>query len=160
MRTGRKVMVTAYAAGVTQRSPGSQGPHRRFRNNVTMRRRTLILGWTAAAAAAGGLTGCSTGAEAEAPAPSTTPSSSPSVMPSPTASAAPVLASTFASSLAPQSVTDPYEPLPIKGPTRAYAVGKKVYPDFGRGVKRPLPTTVWYPASGNAPPSGPAPRDD
>jgi dienelactone hydrolase len=66
---------------------------------------------------------------------------------------APILASTFVSHLAPQSVTDPYAPAPGKAPSRSYAVGKKVYPGFARGAKRPLPTTVWYPADGDGKPA-------
>jgi hypothetical protein len=114
-----------------------------------MRRRTLILGLTAAAAGTGGLVACGTEADVTTPA-----------VGKPAGSAAPILSSTTASSLAPKGVTAPYTPAAGTAPAQAYAVGKKVYPDFNRGGNRTLPTTVWYPAVGAAPATGPAPTDD
>jgi dienelactone hydrolase len=127
-----------------------------------MRRRTLIFGLAAAVAGAGGVAGCTADTDADAQAPATrapSPSPSLSVEPSVKPSLAPILSSTFASSLAPRSIGDPYTPVPGTAPTRAYAVGRKVYPGFRRGAGRPLPTTVWYPATGDAPANGPDPRE-
>jgi dienelactone hydrolase len=113
-----------------------------------MRRRNLLAA-LAATAGAGALGACSaeTGAGV-AGATSSTPS----------ASAAPILASTTASSLAARHVSARYTPLPGAAPARAFAVGKRVR-QFSRGADRPLPTTVWYPATGAAP-AVPAPADD
>jgi dienelactone hydrolase len=123
---------------------------------VTMRRRTLLAG-LAATAGAGALTACAaeTGAG-----PSTATSTAAPAAPSASASASavPILASTTASSLAPQSVTVRYTPPPGTPPPSAFAVGKRVL-EFSRGADRPLPTTVWYPATGAAQAS-PAPADD
>jgi len=120
---------------------------------VTMRRRTLIFALAAATAGTGGLVACT--------AESDTAETGAGVLPSPTAStsATPILASTTASSLAPQSVTAPYRPAPGTAPAQAYAVGRRVFREFSRGADRPLPTTVWYPAAGSAPSTGPAPVD-
>jgi len=124
---------------------------------VTMRRRTLLAG-LAATAGAGALTACAAGTTSAAttPAPSTSPGPSGSATTS--ASAAPILASTTASSLAPQSVTARFTPPPGTAPASPFAVGKRVF-EFSRGADRPLPTTVWYPATGEAPAS-PDPADD
>ncbi|GAA3337313.1 hypothetical protein GCM10020358_13110 [Amorphoplanes nipponensis] len=111
-----------------------------------MRRRTLLAG-LAATAGAGALTACA--AQPGAARPGATTAS---------ASAAPILASTTASSLAPRDVTAPYTPPPGIAPAGAFAVGRRVL-EFARGADRPLPTTVWYPAAGTAPPS-PDPVDD
>jgi dienelactone hydrolase len=108
-----------------------------------MRRRTLIFGLAAAAAGTGGLAACTSETEVGR-----------------SASAAPILASTTASSLAPQSITAPYAPTAGTAPAQAYAVGRRVYSAFSRGADRPLPTTVWYPAVGAAPSTGPAPVAD
>ena len=113
---------------------------------VTMRRRTLILGVAAAAAGTGGLAACTTGA---------TPVAAPSATPS--TSNVPILSSTTASSLAPRDVTAPYQPVAGIAPAQEFAVGRRVFSGFHRGSNRPLPTTVWYPAAGTAPASGPAP---
>jgi hypothetical protein len=113
-----------------------------------MRRRTLIFGLAAVTAGTGGLVACTTEAA--------TPGASASAGPSSTA-AVPILASTTVSSLAPQSVTAPYAPASGTAPAQAYAVGTRVFSGFNRGVDRPLPTTVWYPAAGVAPNTGPAP---
>jgi dienelactone hydrolase len=120
---------------------------------VTMRRRTLLAG-LAATAGAGALTACA----AET---TTSPTPAPSASPGPTtasASAAPILASTTGSSLAAQNVTARYTPPPGRAPANAFAVGKRVL-EFSRGADRPLPTTVWYPATGEVP-SSPDPADD
>ena len=109
-----------------------------------MRRRTL-LGLIAAAAGAGGLAACT--AETETGLSGDTTAS---------ASAVPILGSTTASSLAPQSVT-PYVPPAGSAPAQAFAVGRRDFP-FRRGTDRPLPTRVWYPATGAAPAS-PGPVD-
>lgn len=109
-----------------------------------MRRRTL-LGLMAAAAGAGGLAAC-TGDDETGLTGGTTAS----------ASAVPILASTTASSLAPQSVT-PYVPPAGSAPAQAFAVGRRDFP-FRRGADRPLPTRVWYPATG-AVPDSPSPVD-
>jgi dienelactone hydrolase len=116
---------------------------------VTMRRRTLLAG-LAATAGAGALTACAAGTGEGTPGASTAGSAS--------TSAAPILASTTASSLAPRDVTERYTPPPGSAPVRAFAVGKRVL-EFARGADRPLPTTVWYPAVGEAP-NSPAPADD
>ncbi|MFI7542638.1 chlorophyllase [Actinoplanes sp. NPDC049599] len=115
-----------------------------------MRRRTLLAG-LAATAGAGALTACAAQTGAGTPAASATSATG-------SASAAPILGSTTASSLAPQSVTARYAPPPGSAPASAFAVGKRVL-EFSRGADRPLPTTVWYPATGAAP-SSPAPADD
>jgi len=116
---------------------------------VTMRRRNL-LALVAATAGAGTLAACATeAARPEAAQPAVT---------TPSSEAAPILASTTASSLAPQSVSKRFVPVSGTAPVRAFAVGKRVL-QFERGTDRPLPTTVWYPATGNAPPS-PSPADD
>jgi len=107
-----------------------------------MRRRTLLLGLTAAAAGTGVLSACGSDAELG------------------TSQAAPILGSTTASSLGPRSVTSVYVPVPGVAPAAAFPVGKRVYPNFARGTDRPLPTTVWYPAQGVAPATGPAPVDE
>jgi dienelactone hydrolase len=112
---------------------------------VTMRRRTVLLGMAAAAAGAGGLTAC-TGGSGEMPGGGATAS----------ASAVPILAATQASSLAPRSVT-PYVPPAGTAPVQAFAVGRRDFP-FRRGADRPLPTRVWYPATGPVPDS-PRPAD-
>lgn len=113
-----------------------------------MRRRTLILGGAAAAAAAGGLAAC--GADAD-PGPAGATSAS--------GSAAPILASTTESSLAPRDITGPYTPVAGIAPAQAFAVGRRDFAGWHRGTARPLPTTVWYPAAGPAPESGPEPVD-
>jgi predicted dienelactone hydrolase len=120
---------------------------------VTMRRRNL-LALLAATAGAGTLTACAADGEPTA-AVTTTPTTATTTSAS---SQAPILASTTASSLAPQSVTRPYRPAPGTAPAKAFAVGKRVL-QFARGADRPLPTTVWYPAQGQAPAS-PSPADD
>jgi dienelactone hydrolase len=61
----------------------------------------------------------------------------------------PILASTRTSSLAPRPVTA-YVPVPGSAPSRRCAVGVRDL-GFSRGVDRPLPTRVWYPASGGTP---------
>jgi fermentation-respiration switch protein FrsA (DUF1100 family) len=107
-----------------------------------MRRRSLILGLLAAGAGGTALAACSadvgtSGATAAG-------------------SATPILASTTASSLAPRNVTR-YVPPPGDAPVQAYAVGRREL-SFARGAARPLPTTVWYPATGEVPAS-PSPAD-
>jgi dienelactone hydrolase len=114
-----------------------------------MRRRTLIFGLAAAAAGTGGLAACTSETDLGISGATTA-----------SASAAPILASTTASSLTPQSITTPYAPAAGTAPAQAYAVGKRVYSTFNRGADRPLPTTVWYPAAGAAPGTGPAPVSD
>jgi dienelactone hydrolase len=113
---------------------------------VTMRRRTLLAG-LAATAGAGALSACT--AETDIGMSGATTAS---------ASAAPILASTTASSLAAQDVTAPYTPPPGSAPASAFAVGRRVL-QFSRGADRPLPTTVWYPATGTVP-GTPDPVDD
>ncbi|HET6533278.1 MAG TPA: chlorophyllase [Actinoplanes sp.] len=110
-----------------------------------MRRRSVLLSVLTAAAGAGGMTACASG---------TTGGSAGQAAPS--ASGVPILGSTAASSLAPQSVT-PYAPPTGAAPARAFAVGRR---DLGldRGADRPLPTRVWYPATG-AVPDRPSPVD-
>ena len=115
-----------------------------------MRRRILLAG-LATTAGAGALTACAGETGPRTPGATTTAASA-------SPSAVPILASTTASSLAPQNVTEPYSPPPGSAPARAYAVGKRVL-RFSRGADRPLPTTVWYPATGRAPAS-PAPAED
>ncbi len=110
-----------------------------------MRRRTVLLGLVAAATGTGGLTACSAGT-----------GTGPDGTATASASAVPILASTTASSLAPQSVT-PYTPPAGNAPGRAFAVGRRDL-TFQRGADRPLPTRVWYPATG-AVPSAPRPVD-
>ena len=117
---------------------------------VTMRRRTLLAG-LAATAGAGALAACTTDT-------GTGGSGTASASGSTSASAAPILASTTASSLAARRVTARYTPPPGTAPAGAFAVGKRVL-EFSRGGDRPLPTTVWYPATGEVPAS-PAPVDD
>ena len=117
---------------------------------VTMRRRTLLAG-LATTAGAGALAAC-----AGEPGPRTPGATSAAA--SATPSAAPILASTTASSLAPRAVSAPYSPAPGSAPAQAHAVGKRVL-QFSRGADRPLPTTVWYPATGPAPAS-PDPVED
>ncbi|MGW4940729.1 alpha/beta hydrolase family protein [Actinoplanes sp. NPDC004185] len=123
-----------------------------------MRRRTMLAG-LAATAGAGALTACTspsaTGGSGTASASAT---ALPSASASASVSAAPILASTTASSLAPQNVTAPYVPVPGTAPAGAFAVGRRVL-EFSRGADRPLPTTVWYPATGEVQPS-PDPVDD
>ncbi|RZU48297.1 chlorophyllase-like protein [Krasilnikovia cinnamomea] len=121
-----------------------------------MRRRNLLLGVLAAAAGAGGVSACSNGGSTATTgsgtvAPTATPGSPPPVP----ASAEPILASTTASSLAPREVT-PYTPPTGSAPAQAYAVGRRDM-SFTRG-DRPLPTRVWYPASGT--PGSPTPVVD
>jgi predicted dienelactone hydrolase len=106
-----------------------------------MRRRTVILGLLGAGVGGTALAGCGTGAGASGA--TTTP-----------ASAASILASTTTSTLAPQAVTR-YLPVAGRAPARAYAVGRRDF-SFRRGGDRPLPTTVWYPATGD-PGAAPAP---
>jgi dienelactone hydrolase len=120
---------------------------------VTMRRRTLLTGLVASAGA-GALTACA--AETVTSATSTT--SGPSGAATTATSAAPILGSTTASSLTPQPVTARYTPPPGSAPASAFAVGRRVL-KFSRGADRPLPTTVWYPATGEAA-SSPDPADD
>lgn len=103
-----------------------------------MRRRTLIF----SVLAAGALSACATATEKAVSA---------------SASAAPILASTTASSLAPQKATA-FVPRQGTAPSGSYAVGRRTFP-FARGADRPLPTTVWYPATGDAPGS-PSPVAD
>ena len=110
-----------------------------------MRRRSVLLG-LAAAAAGGGLTACSTGTGSGLTGGTTA-----------SASAVPILGSTTASSLAPRSVT-PYVPPAGTAPAGAFAVGRRDFA-FARGADRPLPTRVWYPATGPAPATGPRPVD-
>ena len=110
-----------------------------------MRRRTVLLGLVAAATGTGGLAACTSRPETGAGGGTTA-----------SASAAPILASTTASSLAPQSVT-PYTPPAGSAPTSAFAVGRREF-TFRRGADRPLPTRVWYPATG-AVPAAPRPVD-
>jgi fermentation-respiration switch protein FrsA (DUF1100 family) len=98
---------------------------------VTMRRRTVIAALLAAGAGGSALAACSAVAGA--------------------ASAVPILASTTRSSLAPRRVAR-YVPAPGSAPARAYPVGRREL-SFARGSQRPLPTTVWYPATGAVPPS-------
>jgi fermentation-respiration switch protein FrsA (DUF1100 family) len=100
-----------------------------------MRRRTLIAGLLAAGAGGGVLSACS-GLAGTAGAITG-------------ASAAPILSSTTRSSLAPRPVSR-YVPVPGSAPARAYAVGRREL-SFARGSRRPLPTTVWYPATGAVP---------
>ena len=69
----------------------------------------------------------------------------------------PILGSTKASSLAAQSVT-PFQPPAGSAPAQAFAVGRRDF-SFSRGVERPLPTRVWYPAVGVAPET-PSPTTD
>jgi predicted esterase len=101
----------------------------------------------AASAGTGALAACTSESDVATPG-STTAS----------ASAVPILASTTASALAPRNVTEPYMPPPGSAPPRAHAVGRRILA-FSRGADRPLPTTVWYPATG-AVPGNPAPVDD
>ncbi|MCA2211972.1 alpha/beta hydrolase family protein [Jidongwangia harbinensis] len=110
-----------------------------------MRRRTVLLGLVAAAAGGGGLVACTDEA---------TPSPGPSA--SPGQSAVPILGSTASSSLAPRDVTR-YAPAAGTAPAQAYAVGRRDF-TFDRGADRPLPTRVWYPATGEVP-STPSPVD-
>jgi predicted esterase len=110
-----------------------------------MRRRTVLLSLVAAAGT-GGVSACSGSTNSGLSGGAT-----------PSASAAPILASTTVSSLAPQSVT-PYTPPPGNAPAHSFAVGRRDF-SFARGADRPLPTRVWYPATG-AVPSSPAPVDD
>jgi dienelactone hydrolase len=131
-----------------------------------MRRRTLILALAGATAGTGGLVACGTrpgSSRAGTPPPGSrgtgTPGTAASAGPAPSSSAAPILASTTASSLVPQSITAPYAPAPGTAPARAYPVGRRSYGRFNRGAGRPLPTTVWYPAAGAAPGTGPEPVD-
>jgi len=122
------------------------------RTMVTMRRRTLIFGLAATAAGTGGLVACTADAD--------TKDTGIDVVASPASPAAvPILASTTVSSLAPQSVTARYTPVAGAAPAQEYAVGRRVFAEFNRGANRPLPTTVWYPAAGIAPSTGPAPVD-
>jgi dienelactone hydrolase len=122
----------------------SQGHHRFVSDNGRMRRRTVLAGLLAAAAG-GGLAAC-TDEDTPAPGPSAGAESS----------AAPILGSTAGSSLAPRDVT-PYTPAAGTAPAQAFAVGRRDFP-FDRGADRPLPTRVWYPATG-AVPSSPSPVD-
>ncbi len=110
-----------------------------------MRRRTVLLGLAAAAVGAGGLTACT---------PETGPG--PDGGPTGSGSADPILAATTASALAPQTVT-PYVPPAGTAPAQAFAVGRRDFP-FQRGADRPLPTRVWYPATGPVP-ANPSPVD-
>jgi dienelactone hydrolase len=96
-----------------------------------MRRRTLLGGL--AAAAAGTVAGFAT-----RPRPATAGTRS-----APTA----ILSSTKTSLLTPRSVT-PYVPPVGTAPPARFAVGLRDFA-FARGVDRPLPTRVWYPATGS-----------
>jgi fermentation-respiration switch protein FrsA (DUF1100 family) len=109
-----------------------------------MQRRTVLLGLLAAAGG-GGLAACTDEAD-PGPAPSASAGQS----------AVPILGSTAASSLAPRDVT-PYTPAAGTAPAQAFAVGRRDF-TFDRGADRPLPTRVWYPATG-AVPSSPSPVD-
>jgi dienelactone hydrolase len=115
---------------------------------VTMRRRTLIVSLTTAAA--GALAGCTTqpSAKAPVPGPMPTPSSvpSPSVAPSPSGSAVTSpFSSTKRSTLAPQTPL-PVTPAPGTAPAGDFAVGTRSL-HFSHGAARPLPVTLWYPAT-------------
>jgi fermentation-respiration switch protein FrsA (DUF1100 family) len=107
-----------------------------------MRRRTVLVGLLAAAG--GGLAAC----DGDRPGPGPTGATG--------ESAAPIMGSTAASSLAPRDVT-PYTPPAGSAPGQAFAVGRRDFA-FDRGADRPLPTRVWYPATGTAP-SSPSPVD-
>jgi dienelactone hydrolase len=121
-----------------------------------MRRRTLLRGLLGSAGA-GAVAACASPAADTAttatpttatPTPSGAGSRLPSATaaaPTPASSAAPVLASTKSSSLGPRPVEARYVPVPGAAPARTYPVGWRILP-FSRGP-RPLPTTVWYPAT-------------
>ncbi|GAB1640296.1 hypothetical protein KRMM14A1259_07190 [Krasilnikovia sp. MM14-A1259] len=82
------------------------------------------------------------------------PTAAPGGPATPAPSAPPILSSTTASSLAPRDVT-PYTPPPGNAPDQAYVVGRRDL-SFSRG-DRPLPTRVWYPATGTAGSPDPVP---
>jgi dienelactone hydrolase len=75
-----------------------------------------------------------------------------------------IMGSTTSSVLRPRPIT-PYVPVAGTAPGRRFAVGLRDF-GFARGADRPLPTRVWYPATGSpggavttaaAPASGPFP---
>lgn len=103
----------------------------RGHNGRVGRRAAALL--IAAMTVAGVLTSCSSGAEDSGGSPATTIASTPSV---PTQ---------------PSTTPDPSESGPLRaapGRTLAVAVRKL---KLSRGRDRPLPTTIWYPASGDGP---------
>jgi dienelactone hydrolase len=114
-----------------------------------MRRRTLIVGLLGSAGG-GALAACGSGAGTPGVTGVTAPpaSAAPRISRATTASAsaAPILGSTAASTLVPRPVTMPYVPPPGSAPVREYPVGWRTL-SFARGADRPLPTTVWYPAT-------------
>lgn len=58
-----------------------------------------------------------------------------------------IVSSTTTSVLRPQPIT-PYVPVAGTAPERRFAVGLRDF-GFARGADRPLPTRVWYPATGS-----------
>jgi fermentation-respiration switch protein FrsA (DUF1100 family) len=105
-----------------------------------MGRRTVAV-CLAAAVVAGAPTACSTD-------PPGRPGADSPARPSPAASAAQASGTPAPRASAPASPT--VRPAG-QAPTRAYAVGVRRL-SFSRGAGRPLPTTVWYPATGRATP--------
>jgi dienelactone hydrolase len=99
---------------------------------AAVRRRTLLLGLAAAGA---------TAALCRHPAPSLAAERAPTG----------ILSSTKTSTLTPRAVTA-YHPPAGRVPSGAFAVGRRDFA-FARGADRPLPTRVWYPATGT--PGGP-----
>jgi dienelactone hydrolase len=106
-------------------------------------------------AAAGALAGCTAQPTAEPPLPDGMPQ--PSASPSPTPSAAltpnaPSGTSPFASTR--RSTLAPRTPVPVSVPPGAapstdFEVGVRTL-DYARGADRPLPVTMWYPATTSA----------
>src|SRR5689334_12569604 len=110
-----------------------------------MRRRSLILGLSAAAA--GTLVGCGRQGPGRTAGVPTPPSANP---PSAVLRSTGMLASARHSTLPARPVT-PYRPKAGTAPAQAFAVGRRDF-TFARG-ERQLPVRVWYPANG-------APGDD
>jgi dienelactone hydrolase len=120
---------------------------------VTMRRR-VVLGVFVGAAGTGALTACSAGAPSAVRSPSVAASAETGISGGTTtsASAAPILASTRASSLAARTITARYVPPSGTAPAQPFEAARRQF-SFARG-DRPLPTTVWYPATAGRPASG------